>query len=246
MTPIPERTRRFRQAYREALPPDYNGWRQQRRITAAMLGVSALLLCGLQELQWTLLVAFAVTWFINTAAEYLAHRFPMHRPLPRLEFMFRQHVRVHHRYFTDQAIAASDPQDVHATVLHPVQLGVLVFGAALPISLGLWATLGGDVARVFGAATLLYLCFFEWVHLACHLPEDHPALRIPGLRWAREHHRLHHKPARMTRTNFQISMPLVDWLTGTGVLEEEEALRPVTAREPTPQDSAPKRGRKAS
>ena len=97
------------------------------------MGVALLLLAGIQELHWSLALTASLAWALNTLSEYLAHRIPMHRPVRGLEFMFRQHVRVHHRYFTDQAIEGADPLDVHATVLHPKQLAVLVFGAAMPI-----------------------------------------------------------------------------------------------------------------
>ncbi|MED5370998.1 MAG: sterol desaturase family protein [Myxococcota bacterium] len=246
-TAVPAKTQRFRDEYRAALPAGYNGWRQQRRITAAMLGVCALLLAGIEAFHWSLVATAVATWALSTVSEYLAHRIPMHRPVPRLEFMFRQHVRVHHRYFTDQAIEGADPLDVHATVLHPKQLVVLVFGVALPISLAIWGLLGGDAARVFAATVLVYMSFFEWVHLACHLPADHPAMAIPGLRWAREHHRLHHKPALMTRYNFQISVPAVDWIPGTGILQEGEVLRPAAGKaRSTAQASEPHEDRQAS
>ena len=88
----------------------------------------------------------------------------MHHPLRGLEFMFRRHVRVHHRYFTDQEMAGADAKDVHATVLAPVQLLVLLTIGALPLSLGSWLLLGPDAARVCGASILGYICVFEWVH----------------------------------------------------------------------------------
>lgn len=213
--PRPSRVERFREDYRTQLPANYDGWRQQGRVTAAMIGTAVLLLLGVHAWSWGLLGVFIGCWTLSGVVEYLAHRFPMHRPLPGLEFMFRQHVRVHHRYFTDREMDAGDTKDVHATVLAPVQLFVLLLIGALPLALGSWALFGPDAARVSGASILGYLCVFEWVHLACHLPASHPAVQLPFLRQAREHHRLHHAPQHMSTRNFQISNPWVDWPLGT-------------------------------
>lgn len=216
------RTERFRQEYRADLPADYDGWQQQRRISAAMLGTAALLLLGVQGWSWTLLAVAVSCWTLSCLGEYLAHRFPMHHPFRRLEFMFRRHVRVHHRYFTDQEMAGADAKDVHATVLAPVQLLVLLLIGALPLSVGSWLLLGPDAARICGASILSYICVFEWVHLACHLPAEHPAVQLPFLKQAREHHRLHHAPRHMSTRNFQISNPWVDLPFGTRLLTEPE------------------------
>lgn len=220
--PRPSRVERFREDYRTQLPDNYNGWQQQRRITAAMLGTAALLLVGVRGWTWSLLAVFVGCWALSAVGEYLAHRFPMHRPVRGLEFMFRQHVRVHHRYFTDREMAAMDAKDVHATVLAPVQLFVLLLVGALPLSLGSWVLMGPDAARVCGASILCYLCVFEWVHLACHLPASHPAVQLPFLKQAREHHRLHHAPQHMGTRNFQISNPWVDLPLGTQLRTEPD------------------------
>lgn len=222
---VPSRVERFRQEYRAQLPTDYQGWRQQRRITAAMLGTAFLLALGVRGWSLTLLAVFVGCWALSCLGEYLAHRFPMHVPLRGLEFMFRRHVRVHHRYFTDQEMSGHDAMDVHATVLAPVQLVVLLLVGALPLSLGSWLLLGPDAARICGASILSYLCVFEWVHLACHLPAEHPAVQLPFLKQAREHHRLHHAPRHMSTRNFQISNPWVDLPLGTQLKTEPEEER---------------------
>ncbi|MFT5582987.1 MAG: hypothetical protein ACI9VR_000564 [Cognaticolwellia sp.] len=217
---VSSRTERFREYYRENLPADYDGWRQQRRITAAMLGTALLLALGVQDWTWTLLGVAAAVCTLSCAGEYLAHRFPMHRPVRGLEFMFRRHVRVHHRYFTNQQMAGGDARDVHATVLAPVQLLVLLLVGALPLSMACWILVGPDAARICAVSIFCYLNVFEWVHLACHLPQDHPAVQLPFLQRAREHHRLHHNPRHMGTQNFQISNPWTDLPLGTRIESE--------------------------
>lgn len=218
--PAQSRTERFRQDYRAELPDGYQGWQQQRRITVAMLGTAGLLALGVQDWTWPLLAVGAAVWTLSCLGEYLAHRFPMHQPVRALEFMFRRHVRVHHRYFTDQEMAGSDAKDVHATVLAPVQVLVLLLVGALPLSMGCWLLFGPDAARICAVSIFCYLSVFEWVHLACHLPADHPAVQLPFLKQAREHHRLHHAPRHMSTHNFQISNPWIEVPLGTRLENE--------------------------
>lgn len=40
-------------------------------------------------------------------------------------------------------------------------------------------------------------------------------LALPWLRRLREHHRMHHVPALMAHHNFNVALPLFDWLCGT-------------------------------
>lgn len=48
-----------------------------------------------------------------------------------------------------------------------------------------------------------------------HLPADAAMLRLPFLRALRAHHRLHHDPRHMRTKNFNVVLPLFDWLFGT-------------------------------
>jgi sterol desaturase/sphingolipid hydroxylase (fatty acid hydroxylase superfamily) len=47
------------------------------------------------------------------------------------------------------------------------------------------------------------------------LPEDHPIARLGFIAKLREHHRRHHEPRLMKRWNFNVTVPVFDWLHGT-------------------------------
>ena len=87
---------------------------------------------------------------------------------------------------------------------------------AWPLAIAL-AWLAGDNAGwlwVLGV-TATYL-LYETLHFSYHLPEDHVVhRRLPGLRRLRALHQLHHRSEEMTRTNFNLTFPLTDWLAGT-------------------------------
>jgi sterol desaturase/sphingolipid hydroxylase (fatty acid hydroxylase superfamily) len=47
------------------------------------------------------------------------------------------------------------------------------------------------------------------------MPEDSFVGRLALVRVLREHHRRHHHPALMQRWNFNVTLPLFDWLYKT-------------------------------
>ena len=68
---------------------------------------------------------------------------------------------------------------------------------------------------MFVATFAMYVVTYEWLHLAYHLPPDGPIGRLAPVRWLRRHHAAHHRPALMQKWNFNITLPLWDWLRGT-------------------------------
>ena len=58
---------------------------------------------------------------------------------------------------------------------------------------------------------------YELSHLSYHLPEDSFIGRRPLVRALREHHRRHHHTALMQRWNFNVTLPLFDWVFRTSV-----------------------------
>ena len=63
-------------------------------------------------------------------------------------------------------------------------------------------------------ATLDFL-LYEWLHLLHHSPPEGPVAGSRWARWLRRHHARHHDPTRMQQGNFNISLPLFDFLVGT-------------------------------
>ena len=68
---------------------------------------------------------------------------------------------------------------------------------------------------LFVATSLLFFLMYEWLHLAYHIPADTWLGRNPLIAKLRARHQLHHDPRLMKRWNFNITVPLFDWLHGT-------------------------------
>mgnify|MGYP002633239648 CR=1 FL=1 len=215
MSASPPRVATFRAAYRERLPSWYNGWAHVLLNSAGAVLVGALCLSRLQDPGLADAATVPVVFLLANAVEHLAHRYPMHRPLPGLGAMFQRHVGVHHRYFRHDSMPGTDSQDFHATLTAPVQVAFLVLAGGLPLWLLVRTLLGPDAAALTGATSAVYYLVFEWLHLAWHAREDSWVLALPGMRALRQHHLLHHDPALMNQAGFNITFPITDHLLNT-------------------------------
>ena len=100
-------------------------------------------------------------------------------------------------------------------VLIPAYGIMLIFVSMLLPAAGLWALGLRNVALLFVATNMAYVLSYEWLHLSYHLPADHPIARIGWLRRLQRHHAIHHDPRLMQRWNFNVTVPLWDWVQGT-------------------------------
>lgn len=223
---LSDATRRFRDEYRaREIPPGYRGG--VHLLITFGGGALALLGCLLQleqvrPLEW---LTVPLAFLYANLAEYLGHRFPMHRPVRGLGLLYKRHAGQHHRFFTHREMACETRRDLRA-VLFPPLLVVFFFGAfGLPAWFLLAWGLSPNVAWLFIATGLAYFLNYELLHAAYHVPGGHWLGRLPGIRQLKWLHQAHHDTACMTRINFNISYPLCDWLFGT-------LSRPQDEREP--------------
>ena len=66
-----------------------------------------------------------------------------------------------------------------------------------------------------------YLLTYEWLHLAYHAPSSSFVGRLGFVARLRRHHARHHRPSLMQTTNFNVSLPLFDWLLGTSHRDDD-------------------------
>jgi sterol desaturase/sphingolipid hydroxylase (fatty acid hydroxylase superfamily) len=128
--------------------------------------------------------------------------------------VFDRHTRQHHRYFTPAAMRVRTPRDLRA-VLFPAPM--LLFFGLIAASLGglVALLLSREVAVVFVATAITYYLLYELLHLAYHLPNTMRAARLPIVRQLAHLHRVHHRRSSMREVNFNLVLPLFDWLFGT-------------------------------
>lgn len=156
-------------------------------------------------------------WVIANLFEWGVHRYPMHHPLqPRM--MYFAHALVHHNAFAGPDMEIDDVTEL-STVMMPWYTLIVVFAMAAPIAVVAWLVGGAALAGVFLVAAVGYFLVYETIHTLHHVPAPWLAARWWGrsrfLAWLRAHHHRHHQLEKMTRINFNVTLPLGDALFGT-------------------------------
>jgi len=218
-----EGTRAYREAYRERLIPDgYSGPRHFALIlgfVAVVIAIGAFQLERVQPLEW---LAVPLTFLYANLAEYLGHRFVMHRRRPGLGLIYERHALQHHRFFTHRAMQYASSDDFKAVLFPPMLMMFFAVAFALPAGLLLAWLFSANVAWLFVMTALGYYGCYEILHFAYHQAEDSWILRLPGVRRMRRLHLDHHDPAIMQKGNFNITWPICDALFGTRVAGADE------------------------
>ena len=206
----------FRDEYRQKfIRPGYRGLNHLALIIAICLLVfifGALRLNEVQPMQW---LAVPLTFLYANLAEYLGHRFVMHRRRPLLGLVYERHTRQHHRFFVAQNMQMDHINDLKAILFPPVLLIFFFTAFALPAGLLLTWLFSANVAWLFVMTAIAYYLSYEVLHLSYHLPLNSRVLKIPGLMQLRELHLNHHNPKLMSHTNFNITWPICDCLFRT-------------------------------
>lgn len=210
-----QRTTEFRQRYRSNIAPSYSGWLHG----SFVFGVGGLeMLYCFSQVQglalWHYLLVPAALLFTNVG-EYVAHRELGHKKRSWAKLFYSRHTGDHHTFFTHEDYLIDNSRDLRV-VLFPALLLVAVSAlVAAPLGLFLGWLLSPAAGWLFAGSLLLGYLFYEFVHLCDHLPASNPLTRLPVIRQLREHHRLHHDPAIATTKNFNVTLPITDYLLGT-------------------------------
>ena len=206
----------FRRQYRERqVGKDYSGRAHLAFVLLFSLGGVTVCLWQLdtvRPLEW---LTVPLAFLYANLAEYLGHRFVMHRKVPGLGLIYKRHAGQHHVFFTREHMALDGWRDCKAVLFPPI-LMIFFFGVfATPVALLLAWLFSANVAWLFVATGLLYYLNYELLHLAYHLPEDSRWLKLPFIKRLRRLHHVHHDTTLMASRNFNITYPIGDWLFGT-------------------------------
>lgn len=162
---------------------------------------------------WQWLTLPAVFLFAN-GFEWHVHRNVLHRPKPGLRYLYSQHTPVHHGCFSADDMAVRAGKEWLLVLLPPPAILSLVLLVAL-LAWPLAMIAGTNVGALFLIGTSAYVLSYEVTHLLYHLPTENPLSRLPGLAFLRQHHTVHHDPQWMQQWNFNVTVPLFDWILRT-------------------------------
>lgn len=227
-----QNTEVFRERYRAAVHPRYNPWLHGGFVLAYGALCIALLwstLDRVQPLEW-LTVPVALLFFNLTI--YVAHRWLGHHKQAFARMFYARHAGDHHSFFVPGHMTYDGARDWRV-ILFPAWLIVL---HSLLFALPLWGLIrpfNSNVAALFASCTLLGYLAYEVFHACEHLPAGHPLARLPWIRQMRRLHELHHRRELMQERNFNIVLPLMDYLFGTLYWEPEPVASPSSTRSAT-------------
>jgi hypothetical protein len=215
-TSIPPGVTAFRAAHRARhIGPRYHGWLHFSVTTVGALATIVFAAWQLTRPSAVELSSIVLFFAIANLGEYLGHRGPMHHRKKWAAVLFDRHTQQHHRFYTHEAMACESHKDFQMVLFPPVMLFFFLGVLALPIGALLYLTIAPNVGWLWAATVMSYFLTYEWLHFAYHLPHDSWVGRRALVRWLRRHHQAHHDPRLMTRTNFNITFPIADYVFGT-------------------------------
>ncbi|HEY8087455.1 MAG TPA: sterol desaturase family protein [Polyangiaceae bacterium] len=203
----------FRKAARDRISARYSPLFHLGAPAVVGLGLIACALLSLHAVRWWELLLVPFVYVLSNAVEHRAHRLALHRRAPGLEVLYDRHTPVHHRIFIAKDMAIRDRREF-ALVLLPWFGIVAIFAMTAPVTIALWF-FERNLACLFVATTMFYVLSYEWLHLSYHLPPSHPVGRLALVQRLRRHHATHHHPPLMQKWNFNVTVPLWDWVRGT-------------------------------
>ncbi|HEY6559959.1 MAG TPA: sterol desaturase family protein [Polyangiaceae bacterium] len=204
----------LRAALIQRIPRWYSPWLHLSATTGIGVAVLALALSNLHSVSlWELLMVPSV-FCISNAVEWLAHRYLLHRRTWPMHVLYDRHTPEHHRVYQVGDMAIRDWRELRLVLIPATGvLGivlVMVPGALLAATL-----LGSNAGWLFLLTSSGYVVSYELTHLIYHMPKEHRLARLAWVRVMRNHHATHHDPSLMRSWNFNVTVPLADWVLGT-------------------------------
>lgn len=207
-------TEAFRERYRANVHPRYNPWLHAGFVLVYGIACIALAWSSTAQitaLQW-LTVPLTLVFF--NLCIYLVHRHLGHHKQAFARLFYARHTGDHHSFFTPGHMTYESARDWRV-ILFPAWLIVV---HSLAITLPAWwllKQLSPNIAGLFAGCMILGYLLYEVFHACEHLPAEHPVARLPWLRQMHRLHALHHRRELMQGRNFNIVLPLMDYLFGT-------------------------------
>ncbi len=174
--------------------------------------VTALLLLRDVHL-WQVLMVVPFFVFFN-AGEWRIHRDLLHKRTPGFTLLYDRHTPEHHMVYVTHDMAVRSRKEWRLVLIPPFGIWAALL-SALPAP-ALFALLGQwNLGMLFIATAMAYVVSYEWLHLSYHLAPDSFIGRLKLVQILRRHHATHHNPQLMQKWNFNVSIPLWDFIRGT-------------------------------
>ena len=212
-----ERRERIRSQAQSEIPAWYNPWAHLAATTG--IGVIALVigawqLSKLGSVRTVDLLMVPITFVLANLFEWRVHKHVLHRRRWPMEILYDKHTPMHHMIYVEEDMTLRTQREFRLVLIPAAGvLGVVVI--TTPFALGIAALVSTAAGWLFLVTASLYMVTYELLHLAYHAPKDSFIGRRRFIAAMRSHHARHHNPRLMQRYNFNVIIPLSDWLLGT-------------------------------
>lgn len=215
-----ERQRNFRDSYVAATPAWYRGEYHLAFMLVVTLGTLAFCISQLRKPsvgEWLMVIPI---FLFGNWVEWAAHRYVLHRPVRRLEAVYKRHCGVHHQFFTNHDLTYRGQKHWRALLFPPfASIGFIL--VSIPPALIVAAVWSANAGFIMVGTMAVYYLMYEGLHTLSHLDDArHPYLRwIPLVNTVRSMHVVHHNLGFMQTRNFNLTFPICDALFGTSHLD---------------------------
>ncbi|MEO3413106.1 sterol desaturase family protein [Roseovarius sp. CAU 1744] len=214
-----ESREKFRAKYRAAISPYYSGWIHMITLCVTAGCLMWWALAQLNGFVWTDLWIVPAAFLASNIGEYAGHRWFGHQKTKLMKLFYQRHTGDHHTFFEEHAMAFQMVLDWRV-VIFPIYLIVLfTVLVAIPGGLILTWLFNVNVGLLFGTVTISQYFLYELLHFSYHVPRgtrtERVFLAIPGWKYLRLFHTVHHNRDLMHDANFNVTFPITDWLVGT-------------------------------
>lgn len=166
------------------------------------------------QVRWTDLLVVPAVILLANFFEWRVHKHVLHKRFWPFEVIYDKHTPMHHMIYVEEDMALRSKQEFRLVLIPAAGvLGIVL--AAAPIAIGikhLWSSAAG---WLFLLTASLFMVSYEVLHLCYHAPKDSFIGRRKIIQHLRAHHAKHHDPRYMQRYNFNVTVPLFDWIMGT-------------------------------
>ena len=185
-------------------------------VVTSGIGLAALVAgwIAVDDFLWPHALAALGAFVVANLVEWCAHKELLHRRRRPFEILYDQHTPRHHMFYRHGSMAVGARKEWYF-VLMPKRgvFGIAVL--AIPLALAVGALFGADFGWTVFMTVGSYASLYEVSHLCYHLPPSHPVQRVGLIRALSRHHARHHHVRLMQKWNFNVTVPLWDFILRT-------------------------------
>lgn len=198
------------------IPWWYSPWGHLAATTGigiAALGVGIYELAG-RALAWTDWLVVPVVILVANFFEWRVHAKVLHKRRWPFEVIYDKHTPMHHIMYIEEDMALRSVKEFRLVLIPAAGvLGIVL--ATAPFSLAVGRFWSPEAGWLFLVTAALFMVSYEVLHLCYHAPKESFIGRLSLISKLRAHHAKHHDPRLMQKWNFNVTVPLFDWIMGT-------------------------------